>query len=315
MNRWVGARRLLTTALIAGTFYFLAWEIYRNADQLRGFDWQVRPGLLMVSVGMLSLVFLWGVVVWKVLLRKFGAEVPFRALARAWFLANLSRYAPGVGLVWQFVSLTQLGPDAGLTPSATVTSLLVQMGFLLLSAGLLGIYLLPAALAGEIGPVLAVLRWAGPLTLLLVHPAVIRMALQAVSRITRRQTLEWQGSWIDGLWMLTLSSSAWVLNGIAFYLLLQSLVPLPASALPAITAVNALAFIVGYAAFFAPGGLGFKEAALALLLSGLVPSGVAASLAIATRLWTMAAEIIPALFLLRRGPETSAPVTPHRSEP
>lgn len=311
MNGWAGARRLLTAALIGATFLFLGREIYRSTDQLRSFDWQVRPWLLLLSVALLSLVFLWGVVVWKVLLQQFGTEVSLRALARAWFLANLSRYVPGV--VWQFVSLAQLGPAAGLSPSAIVTSLLVQMGFLLLSAGLLGIYLLPTALAGELGPVLRMLRWAGPVVLLLVHPAVIRMALQSVGRITRREPLEWQGSWLDGLWILTLSSSAWVLNGIAFHLLLNAFIPLPASILPAITAINALAFIVGYAAFFAPGGIGFKEGALTLLLSGLVPSGVAASLAILARLWTMAAEIIPAFFLLRK--VDSSPPVPQPPEP
>lgn len=281
---------------------FLGVEVFRNIDQLRSFDWQVRPALLVLSVALLSLVFLWGVVLWKVLLRRFGIIASTRALARAWFLANLSRYIPGVGVVWQFVSLAQLGPSAGLRPAAAVSSLLVQMGFLLLSAGLLGIYLLPAALAGELAQIISILRWLAPLAVLLVHPAVIRTGLLTVARITRKESLEWNGSWLDGAWILILSSTAWVLYGIAFHLFLQAFVSLPLSSLPATTAINALAFMVGYAAFFAPGGLGFKDAALALLLAGIVPSGVAVSLAIAARLWTIAAEVIPALFLLRGAP-------------
>ncbi|HEX2092017.1 MAG TPA: hypothetical protein VHG28_06420, partial [Longimicrobiaceae bacterium] len=161
-------RRLFATLLVAAAFLFLGREIYRNLDLLRSFRWEVRPGLLVLSVGLLSLVLLWGVVVWRLLLLRCGAVVSFRALARAWFLANLSRYIPGV--VWQFVSLAQLGRSAGLTPAATVTSLLVQMGFLLLSAAVVGIYLLPLELAGRLAPVLAPLRWAAPAALLLVHP-------------------------------------------------------------------------------------------------------------------------------------------------
>lgn len=308
-----GLRRLFTLALVAAAFYFLGRTIWLNAGQLRSFRWDVRPGLLVLSVLLLAAVLLWGVAVWRVLLRRFGAEVPFRALARAWFLANLSRYIPGV--VWQFVSLAQLGPSAGLTPAATVTTLLVQMGFLLLSAGVLGVWLLPTEYAGEFVGVLVALRWASPLALALVHPAAIRGGLRLVERVTRKGVAEWRGSWAEGLGILLLSGVSWMLYGAAFFLCLAAFVPLPLSALPAVTAINALAFIVGYAVFFAPGGIGFKEAALALLLAGLVPSGVAATLAVVSRLWTIAGELLPALFLARRGatpaPEAPAPpVTP-----
>ena len=299
MSRHPGLRRLLTFALVAAAFVFLGLEIERNVDQLRSFRWEVRPGLLLLSVLALSLVLLWGVAVWRVLLRSFGADVPFRALARAWFLANLSRYIPGV--VWQFVSLAQLGPSVGLAPAATVTSLLVQMGFMLLSAGVVGVWLLPVSLAGELAGLLPALRWLSPVSLVLVHPRVIRTGLGVVERVTRRTTMEWRGSWARGVGILVLAGVSWGLYGAAFHLFLASFVPLPLSAFPAVTAMNALAFIVGYAAFFAPGGLGFKEAALTLLLAGLVPTGVAASLAIASRLWTIAGELGPALLLLRRG--------------
>lgn len=307
-----GLRRLFTFALVAAAFLFLGLEIQRNAEQLRSFRWEVRPGLLALSVLLLSAVLLWGVAVWRVLLRRFGAEVPFRALARAWFLANLSRYIPGV--VWQFVSLAQLGPSAGLSPAATVTTLLVQMGFLLLSAGVVGVWLLPRELAGALAPLLPGLRWASPLALALVHPAVIRAALRTVERVARRDVAEWRGSWLDGAWILLLSGCSWVLYGAAFHLFLASFVALPPSALPAVTAMNALAFIVGYAAFFAPGGLGFKEGALALLLAGLVPAGVAAALAVASRLWTVAGELGPALLLVRGGapPSQSGRAPPRR---
>jgi hypothetical protein len=293
-------RRLLTAALVGAAFLFLGLEIYRNLDQLRSFRWEVHPPLLVLSVGLLSVVLLWGVWVWKVLLRGFGLRVPFRPLARAWFFANLSRYIPGV--VWQFVSLGQLGRSLGLSPTATVTSLLVQMGVLLVAGGMVGVYLLPAAFAGPLAPALPLLRWIAPAGVALVHPAMIRWGLGLVRRATRRETLEWRGSWLDGMGLLALSALSWMLYGAAFHLFLYAFVPLPLRVFPALTAINALAFIVGYLAFFAPGGLGFKEGALALLLAGLVPAGVAASLAIAARLWTIAGELLPAAFLLRGRP-------------
>jgi hypothetical protein len=308
-----GPRRLLTFALVAAAFVFLGRAIWKDAAQLRSFDWDVRPGILACSVVLLAAVLLWGVVVWRMLLRHFGAEVPFRALARAWFLSNLSKYIPGV--VWQFVSLAQLGPSAGLKPAAIVTTLLVQMGFLLLSGCAVGVWLLPAGYAGEFAPALVALRWLSPAALVLVHPAVVGGGLRLVERVARREVVAWGANWAEGVGILLLSAVSWGLSGAAFFLFLASFVELPLSALPAVTAINALAWVVGFLVFFAPGGLGFKEGAMALLLAGLIPPGVAAALAVASRLWTIAGEVLPALFLARGGPPhapeaPAPPVTP-----
>lgn len=299
-------RRWLAAALVLAAAGFIGWRIYTDLDQIRGFDWKLRPVLLAASVLLLSAVLLWGVLVWQLVLRRCGLAVPFRPLARAWFLSNLSRYIPGV--VWQFVALAQLGPGVGLTPAVTVMSLLVQMGFLLLAAGALGVWLLPVGLAGALAPLLPVLRWLAPLAVLAVHPRVIRAALGVVGRVTKRSMPAWGGSWVDGIAFLLISGGSWLLYGAAFFLFLRSFVDLPAGAFGAIAAINALAFIVGYVVVIAPGGAGFKEGALALLLAGLLPAGVAASLAVLSRLWSIAGEVLPALLLAARRPRGGAPV-------
>jgi hypothetical protein len=292
-------RRAASALLVIAALGFLGREIVRSAAGLRSFEWHARPGLLVVSVLALSAVFLWGVAVWRMTLAGFGVDAPFRPLARAWFIANLGRYIPGV--VWQFLSLAQLGPAAGLSPVVAVTSLLVQMGFLFLSALLLGVYFIPPEAAGFLSPALPALRWAAPVALLLVHPRVIRTVLELVSRVTRRPMLPWNGSWAGGVKLLLLAALTWAMYGVAFYLFLLAFVDVPASTIPALTAMNALAWVVGYLVFFAPGGLGYKELALAALLATVVPRPVAFALAVAARLWTVAGELLPAAFLLRRG--------------
>jgi hypothetical protein len=292
-------RRVASALLVLAAVGFLGREIARGAHELQSFDWRGRPGLLLLSVAALSAVLVWGVALWRLTLKGFGVDAPFRPLARAWFIANLGRYIPGV--VWQFLSLAQLGPAAGLTPVVAVTSLLVQMGFLFLSALLLGVYFIPPEGAGFLAPAVPALRWTAPAAVLLVHPWLIRNALTLVSRVTRRPMLPWRGSWASGLGLLGLATVTWGLYGAAFYLFLLAFVDLPATAIPALTAMNALAFVAGYLVFFAPGGLGYKELALAALLATLVPHPVALALAVAARLWTVAGELLPAALLLRRG--------------
>ena len=304
-RRWI--RRLLGVALVGAAVVFLGREIFGNLQELRSFRWSVRPVLLVLSTAALSAVLFWGVVVWRMVIHCFGIVVPLRGLARAWFLANLSRYIPGV--VWQFVSLAQLGGGLGLPATASVLTLLTFVGFSLLAATLLGVWLLPVEYAGPLGGVVVGARWLSPAALLLVHPRVIGAALRLASRLTRRPALVWSVGWWKGVELLAVSAFSWVLYGIAFHLFLMSFLDIGVNEVGTVIAINALAFVVGYLVIVAPGGLGFKEAAITLLLAGMVPSAVAASMAVASRLWTIAAEVGPALYLAARRPTAPSPPT------
>ena len=76
-----------------------------------------------------------------------------------------------------------------------------------------------------------------------------------------------------------------------------------------------MAFVAGYLVFIAPAGLGAKEGVLAALLTVHLPISSAALIAVAARLWTVVAEVFPALALLGRGvrspdgPRDQDPVT------
>lgn len=113
--------------------------------------------------------------------------------------------------------------------------------------------------------------------------------------------------------LLALSLVSWILYGLVYFLFLASLTPLPLGVLPQLAGVNALSFVAGYLAFVTPGGLGAREAAMTALLLPLVPASVAAVLAVASRLWTIIAEVaggMLALLLLRRDGIPSEPVPP-----
>lgn len=293
------ARRVFSALFVVVAFAFLGTYVARNLEQLRAFPWTLRPGLLGLSLLLNVVALAWGVWVWMLLLRRVGVRIPFPALARVWFLSALGRYIPGK--IWQFVGAAHLGASVGLSPVVAVTSLAVHTGFFVVGAVLAALFFLPPQV-GDLGGIgLPQLRWAAPLLLLTVHPAVIGRALGWFHRLARRPVAAWEGSWGDGVGLLALALAAWVLNGLALYLFLASLVPLSAPAALWMVGINALAFLVGLAVFVAPAGLGAKEGALAALLALVGPPiAVAALLAVAARLWSVATEVAPALVLLGR---------------
>jgi glycosyltransferase 2 family protein len=298
VNRTVG-RRVAAALLIGAAAWFLADAVVSQWQALREHEWRIEPLRMVASVSAHVLVLAWGVVIWGEVLRRFSdVPAPHRILLRIWFLSNLAKYIPGK--IFQFIAVAQLARGAGLPARVLVASLLVHTALALLAAALLSTYTLAAVFLPGTNPA-ALAVGATVLGCLLVHPAPLNLALAALGRVTRRDLTRWRGRWSDGLLLLVLSLVNWVFYGLAYYLFVSSLTPLPLGTLPVLSGVNALSFVAGYLAIVTPGGLGVREAAMTALLLPLLPRSVGALLAVASRLWTIVAEVIGGLLVLALG--------------
>lgn len=298
MTRPALLKRLAAAAFVAAAVAFLGWSILENWRQLRNFDWRLDPLLLTASVAVQVAVLAWGVFVWRVVMARFdGERLPFPALLRIWSLSNAARYIPGN--VWQFLAAAQMAKERGVSRVLLLSSMLVHLGTVLLAAAALSLLTIPWR---DLGVELEWVPWTLPVTIpaiaLAVHPRLINAALRVVHRVTRRDTVRWHGTWAHGLGVLLLQCLAWIVYGGAFWLFLRSVAPFPPATLVPAMGVNAASFVAGWVVFFAPGGLGVREAAMSLLLAPYVPAGVAAAISVLSRLWTIAAEIALALLAL-----------------
>lgn len=305
-------RGLLGVLLVAAAALFLGITVARNWRELSAFDWDVAFGQLAASILALAAVLAWGVWVWQRVLIRFEERVSFPALARIWFLSNLARYIPGK--VWQFVGAAELARAAGISRTVLLTSMVVHVGFSLLSAAVVAVATLaPRGLLSEGLPV--GLLAGAVAALFLVHPAVLNRGLRLVPRALHRDVLVWRGRWRDGLWLLALSVISWALYGLAFTMFVDSILEVPLALAVPLTGVNALSFLAGYFAFITPAGLGAREAAMALLLAPFASPGIAAVIAVVSRLWVIAAELLGAIPLVGRPPigAETAPTRPDAS--
>lgn len=303
--RW---RPLLGGLIVVATLVFLGLTIARQWRELQQFSWQVDPLQLGASVLALFLVFALGGYVWRRLLHHMGVRVGFLPLLRLWYLSSLARYVPGK--VWQFVGAAQLGRRLGLAPVPLLTSMVLQMAFLMVAGAAVA---LPALLLADLpsgAGMAAILAAAVAAAVVLVHPRVLNTGLDLASRALPEGVLRWEGSWGDGVRLLALYILVWVAQGLAFALFVHSIVELPGAALPVLVGANALAMVAGMLVFVVPAGLGAREAVLALLLSPWAPMGAAALIAVASRLWTIATELFGTAVMVgmpaaRPGPEPS----------
>lgn len=295
MSRHRVARRIAAAALVAAALYFLGHTVLANAAELRAYEWRVDPVLLISSLAAHVAVLAWGVFVWSRALASFaGPPVSYSSLLKIWSISNAARYIPGT--VWQFVAAAEAARGAGVSRVRMLASLAIHIGSVLLAATAVALLTLPLRELGY--PRVAGVAVLLPAFVILVHPKVLNGALSLLARVSRRDVLRWEGTWTDGLFLLGLQVVSWLLYGCAFWLFLRSVAPFgPETLLPA-AGVNAASFVVGWVVFLAPGGAGFREAAMTFLLGAYVPAGVAAVIAILSRLWSIAAEILIALLAL-----------------
>jgi uncharacterized membrane protein YbhN (UPF0104 family) len=94
----------------------------------------------------------------------------------------------------------------------------------------------------------------------------------------------------------------WVLSGLILSTIYFSLFDAPPSgqALAALTLANTAGIVLGFFAFFAPGGIGVREAVATFVLAGFVPVREALLAAVCYRAWMILVDGINALLILGR---------------
>jgi len=219
---------------------------------------------------------------------------------RIWFITNLSRFVPGA--IWQFAHVSAEALSARVSPLAATGAILFQQ-LVLLGTGLaLSLSLapvLPTAVTGSTNPALALgLASLGVVAAVIFLPIAAPTLERWTSRLTGRE-IRWPAPTRSELsrYAGTLALP-WIAYGVAFWLFGRAVLGDAAPALLPAAAAFLGSYVAGIIAVFAPGGLGVREAALVALLAPVTGAAPALFLAVASRLWLVALEILTALGVL-----------------
>jgi len=276
---------------------FLVWFGARHLETMPALDW--RSSKVLGALGMGSTIYLLGLAImahsWRVLLHGFG-ETPTGVRVEIIDLSTqAAKYIPGN--VAHLVGRVALARAAGHSVTLSTVAVLVQhvlAGYAALLLAGLGILVTPSAygaIAGYLPPrsVLIAVLAAGA-----VLPFVMGHLTRAVgARLPRR--LREIGYHLDHLrrrdvaWCLFLMAVFFGLGGLALIQASQAVIVDSPSFIPAVV-VFAAAWVAGTSTPGAPGGLGVREIVLSLGLTPMIGGGPALSVALVTRLITVAAD-------------------------
>ena len=291
MPRGLSGSRWRTVGAAAVVLAFFAIALVSRWRDVTAHKWSIDPGYFAVASVGLAASYALVALLWAVALRR-AAGLPLASGARIWFLANLARYVPGN--VWSFVGAVELARREGVARRTTLATMALTQ---LLSVGvalLVGVPVLAAEWARLGRPAL----WGAVAVAAL---AALGFALRGrLAVLLRRRYPGVEPADLvpaPGTAVLLAAGYAvyWALTGLAFAGLVRSVYPLAAGDVPLAVAAYAGAYAVGFLALVTPAGLGVREGVLAVALAPVMPAGAALLVALLSRLWMMAFELLGAV--------------------
>lgn len=310
------SRQVIVAAeiLVAVAVLWFAWRALSTQwMEVRPVIGEVRPawGLLALATLVVLATYLMLVEVWRRMVIAWGEQLGFGDAARIWFVSSLARYLPGK--LWQVGAMGVMAQRAGVSPIAASGSAILATVVNLLAGFCVvlgtGSPILERYFGGAV--------WVAAVTLaviLLAAPFLLHRLVALAASITGR-SFDLPPIPAQAIWIALLGSiAAWLLYGLAFRLLTAAVLGSPTGTLDAYIAVYTASYLVGFLVLFAPGGVGFREAAMIPLMQslGLATAPQALVVAVTSRLWLTLVELGPGLLMLaatRRGSSASSPTS------
>ncbi|HJU88972.1 MAG TPA: lysylphosphatidylglycerol synthase domain-containing protein [Gemmatimonadaceae bacterium] len=284
-----GALRALAWVLTLLAIVYLVRAVVRDWRALDLSLLRVRPLELLVSVALETAALAWGVSAWGRLIRTLtGTPVRLRTLLRVWWSASVARFVPGK--VWPFVAAAGGSATTGVSGPLLAATFGLHAALALITAGVVGVAALERTQGQLAGVALSVIALV--IVLIGIHPRLARGTVRLAERMLGREPREWRYRWRDGAALVAIHVTSWLVQGVALFLFVRAIVGIAPSALSQTVSATALSFAGGSLLSIAPAGIGVREAALAVMLEPYVPAGTATVVALAARLWSVAAEAL-----------------------
>jgi glycosyltransferase 2 family protein len=300
---------------------FVARHGYRLWTQVGHREVRIQWNWLGLATFLSVLAWIPSVWYWRWLLERMGDRVSWKGIARAYYCGHLGKYVPGKAAV--ILIRAALLKRFGVHPAHAAFAVTFE-SLTYMSAGAVTAAMLFSWIVGYIpelaGPAAAYQTglWRIGLPVLVLGAAIVGLMVSSqllgrlVSKMTRGAVLDQATTarlnsrvWLTGLFTFL---PAWWIQGGVIGATIFAVSPNPHgwTDWPVWTGTAAIAMVGGFAAVFAPGGLGVREGLLMELLRNHTDPQTAVLVAVFSRAVSLAGEILASAALyygLREKPD------------
>ncbi len=273
--------------VLAILFFFIRY-IYTHWSTLSQYQWKFDYKFLLSSLMLVIANFIFLIQVWRRLIFKMGYSLRFKKAFKIFFYSSMGKYVPGK--VWSVLGMVYMAEKEGVPMKVSLTSAILNQTLNMIGGLLLVVIVSGTKFLGDL-PKIAYL----PLALILIifiYPPLMESTLNILLKLLKKETISINLSFRDNLIFTLFFMVSWSIYGLAFNIFIRSLTPFSWSLMPFISSAFAFSYIIGFLSVFVPGGLGVREGILVFYLSSCFPLPVATLIALLSRLWMTAAEIL-----------------------
>ncbi|MEI7058401.1 lysylphosphatidylglycerol synthase domain-containing protein [Nocardioides sp. CCNWLW239] len=282
-------RRLLKIALALLVVLGGAYLVWRQREDLATAVHELSPARFAVA-GVLAVV---GTMLigqtWVALLHGMGIRPSLRDSHSVFYVSQLGKYLPGS--VWPVVAQMQFGLRWGVARRTMLGANILFMGVIVASGIGVGALLLPWSSPDGLSHYWWLLLLLVPLAICL-HPRVVPGMLDWLFARVGREPL---GVRLTARGLFTAigwAVLAWVALGLHLAVMMQSYASVGLLEVAAAIGGMALAWAAGIAFIPAPAGAGIREALLALTLGPIIGAPEALTVALASRVLLLVADVV-----------------------
>lgn len=264
------------------------WYIAQWIRQLDHAVWKsmtdLRIGWLLLAVGLLQLWFLMRYAAWESIIRRHGLAAERQVSLKNWTMSELMRYAPGN--IWSFASKYTTSVEHGTTKGQAVQAMVIEASAQVSGAAIV------AAMMYDVAR-----WWWVAIALVAVFPLGLTMVLNFAHRRKTNETAQ-HVSFIEALVLLGWYVLVWVVFGLATACIAHGFPSVLGGSFLWLAGANVAAWLIGYLSVITPMGFGVREVTFVQLVSSTIVNGVASILALITRMWFIASELLFVGFVL-----------------
>ena len=281
--------KALQLALLIATLAICIWAVRSQWGDAWPLLQNARIGYVVLAFLTVSVYYLVFILGWMRILDAWGIPVPYRVALQAEMVSMLAKYIPGG--VWTPAARTlALRRGANVTDTPTVLASILVEAALSAISGVIVFVISLRWVNGVDAPLWALVTFALLLASLL-HPRIFRPLSHKLLKPFGGHDLE-PLPFTTTLGLLLFYCGTWIISGFAVWFMLLSLGTSPSLAVVAfLGGVSAVGAIVAVLAFFAPSGLGAREASMYGLLLAVTSSGPALGVTVMNRFLITVVEV------------------------
>jgi hypothetical protein len=281
----------LQTVFASTALFFLVRAIVTRWSQIAAFPWQFRVVPLVGSITLYTAAGLFWATVWRHMVVRSGCPIKWADGVRVYMVSNLAKYVPGS--IWGYVSRAYLGRDEGLTVMGVGISAVWEVGITVMASLLLTVATIPAYPSRIPAAFLRLVLAVTLLCFVGLLPPVFNRWVRLLRRgqSANPPSFRWHDFWL----YLVSAFGTHILVGTAFFLFTRSFVDIDLRSWWSLVGLWSFSATAGLVIVLVPYGLGVKEGLLTLFLQPFLPIELATLISLASRLWTVACEVLAAL--------------------